>query len=478
MRRPTVFIALAALAALLASMVVYSSLKKRDAAVQEAMAKTTHIVVAATDIPLGSKIDAGQVKMVRWSADSIPEGSYTNPGQIIGAFVKTQFVTGEPIVASRLFLGQKTAGVLPLLIPPGMRAVSVPVDEVSDVAGFVLPHTHVDILVSLQASGGGKPLAKIVLQNVEVLAIAQEVEKKKDEPESVKVVTLLVTPQEAERLALASREGSLRLAMRNYTDNKIVLTTGSDVDQLLHSYSEPEPPPVMPAQAHPAPAPRPVHQFDIEIMRDGKTSESVTFVSEAMADDASPRKRHGENVSAIDDSFKPLKNNPNPDSGSSGAPSGSANPPPSAPPQPSTSNSPTAQDTTNQGSGAISVPTAPPDAGRVAEITIPSADGKADAALDGRSKSKVPQTTVVSEEAAKVADSRSYGADSNKPTAPISKTETPAASNSAGFVGGDSPIIKASDSENSKPAPKTIEVPDEGEDTSASHADAGGAVAK
>jgi len=475
MRRPTVFIALAALAALLASMVVYSSLKKRDAAVQEAMAKTTHIVVAATDIPLGSKIDAGQVKIVRWSADAIPEGSFTNPGQVVGAFVKSQFVTNEPIVASKLFLGQKTAGVLPLLIPPGMRAVSVPVDEVSDIAGFVLPHTHVDVLVSLQAAGGGKPFSKIVLQNVEVLAIAQEVEKKRDEPESVKVVTLLVTPQEAERVALASREGTLRLAMRNYTDNKIVLTTGSDVDQLLHSYSEVEPPPVMPAQTHSAPAPRPMRQFDIEIMRDGKTSESVTFVSEAMADEASPRKRNGESVSAIDDSFKALKNNP--DSGSAGATSGPANPPasPPVPPAAPSLNSPASEDTARPATGAISVPTAPPDAGRVAEVTIPSADARTESALDAKSKSEVPRTTVVSEEAVKVAKPDSAGAkDSNA----VSKAEGAAPGNSAGFVGGESPIVKASESENSRPTPKTIEVPDDDEQSSAGHADAGGAVAR
>ena len=127
---------------------------------------------------------------------------------------------------------------MPLLIPPGMRAVSVQVDEVSDIAGFILPHAHVDILVAVSNQGGGqgdKPFSKIVLQNVEVLAVAQEVEKKKDEPELVKVVTVLVTPQDAERLALATREGVLHLAMRNYADTKIVLTSGTDVDELLAS---------------------------------------------------------------------------------------------------------------------------------------------------------------------------------------------------------------------------------------------------
>jgi hypothetical protein len=194
---------------------------------------------------------------------------------------------------------------MPLLIPPGMRAVSVQVDEVSDIAGFILPHAHVDILVAVSNQGNGqadKPFSKIVLQNVEVLAVAQEIEKKKDEPELVKVITVLVTPQDAERLALATREGVLRLAMRNYSDTKIVLTSGTNVDELLHQYSL-SVAPVMPAQHAEAAAPvyRPQPKFQIQIYRDGKSSESVSFVREALAD---VRHRHssagpGEGYSAV-----------------------------------------------------------------------------------------------------------------------------------------------------------------------------------
>src|ERR1700730_19398820 len=118
MKRPVIFVALAGIAAMLASVVVYSALKKREAEVQKAMVKTIYIVVAATDMPLGSKIDPGQLKLARWSAESIPDGAFTNPGQVVGAFVKNQFVTNEAIVAPNLFLGQKTAGVMALLVPP------------------------------------------------------------------------------------------------------------------------------------------------------------------------------------------------------------------------------------------------------------------------------------------------------------------------------------------------------------------------
>src|SRR5260370_16864949 len=122
----------------------------------------------------------------------------------------------------------------PLLIPAGMRSMSVPVDEVSDIAGFVLPGAHVDILVAISdKSTGGAPFSKIVLQNVEVLAVAQEIEEAKDEPKVVKVVTVLVTPEEAERLSLASHDGTLRLALRNYKDKKILMTNASNLVTLL-----------------------------------------------------------------------------------------------------------------------------------------------------------------------------------------------------------------------------------------------------
>jgi len=306
MRRPMVFVLLAGLAAMLASVMVYSALKRREADVQRAMAHNVQVVVASYDLPLGSRIELGEVKMARWSADSVPEGSYTDPKQVIGSYVKNSLVANEPIVQAKLFTGDKTAGVMPLLIPFGMRAVSVPVDEVSDIAGFVLPHTRVDVLVAISSGEGNqKEFSKVVLQNVEVLAVAQEVEQKKDEPTVVKVVTLLVSPQESERLALASHAGSLRLAMRNYNDNKIVLTSGSDVAQMLRAYSMTPEVPVMAAQPeHHAvvAAPRRRQSVDVEILRNGKSSESVSFVNEAAADTGSATKsRHARKAVTADD---------------------------------------------------------------------------------------------------------------------------------------------------------------------------------
>ncbi len=289
MKRPVAFVVLAGVAALLASVLVYSALKKREAEVQEAKLTTVELVVAAHDLPLGAKIDPTAVKMVRWSRDSVPPGSFTDIGPVLNAFVKGAIVENEPLVGTKLFMGEKTAGVMPLLIPPGMRAMSVPVDEVSDIAGFVMPHARVDILVALSSTGGTtqKSFSKVVLQNVEVLAVAQEIEGKRDEPEVAKVVTVLVTPQDAEKLALATHEGTLRLAMRNYNDDKIVMTAGSDVEGMLRSFSSV---PVMaqqPLDGHMALAVHVKPQVQIEIMRDGKTRQSVRFVREAALGPAS-----------------------------------------------------------------------------------------------------------------------------------------------------------------------------------------------
>ncbi len=286
MKRPIVFVILAAMGAMLAAIVVFSAIRKRESEVQRAMAHSVEVVVAANDIPIGTKIDSSAVKLVRWARDSVPQGAFTDPQSLIGSFAKSGFVAGEPMVASKLFMGQMTSGVMPLLIPAGMRAMSVPVDEVSDIAGFVAPHTRVDILVAIAGTGPGEPsFSRIVLQNIEVLAVAQEIEHAKDQPEVVKVVTLLVSPADAEKLTLASREGLLRLAMRNYSDSKIVATRGIGLPDLLHRGGGPggldSTVPLMQIQPAPAMTARAAHSppaFRIEVMRDGKSAEAMTFV--------------------------------------------------------------------------------------------------------------------------------------------------------------------------------------------------------
>ena len=282
MRKPTMFFVLTGFAAMLAAMVVYWALKSKEAEVEQAKVRMVEVAVAAHDLALGTKIDAGAVKMVRWPREAMPVGASSDSRAFLGSVVKVAFLENEPLVASKLFAGEKTAGVLPLLIPTGMRAMSVPVDEVGDISGFVLPHARVDVLVALSESGSGNR-AKIVLENIEVLAVAQTIEQTKDEPRVEKVVTMLVTPEEAERLALASHEGALRLAMRNYNDSKIVLTPGTDVPGVLKAYSNrPLPaPPLQGAQGAGHSIVRPPQPVEVEVMRNGQSREAIEFVNDA-----------------------------------------------------------------------------------------------------------------------------------------------------------------------------------------------------
>ena len=312
MRRPVIFVLLAGFAALVAALVVYSALKKREKEVQEAMAQSVNIVVASHDLTIGSKLDQNSTKMTRWSKDSVPPGAFTDAGSVMGQYTKTGFVENEPIVADRLFSGIKNAGVLPLLIPNGMRAMSVPVDEVSDISGFVLPHTHVDIVVTVSGGGPtGGPYSKIVLQNVEVLATAQDIEKINDQPQVVHTITVLVTPQDAERLALASGQGGLRLAMRNYDDSKVVNTSGSNIEQMLHGFGSP-PMPTQVVQGQPRPIyvrPRPrAKPVQVEVLRNGKSSETVSFIrsggGSAPPPEPAPEPPADANSSAADSDYK------------------------------------------------------------------------------------------------------------------------------------------------------------------------------
>jgi pilus assembly protein CpaB len=311
MRRPIVFVLLAGFAALVAALVVYSALKQRERATQLALVQSVNIVVASHDLTIGTKLDQNSTKMTRWSRDSVPPGAFTDPGSVMGQYTKTGFVENEPIVADRLFSGIKNAGVLPLLVPNGMRAMSVPVDEVADISGFVLPHTHVDIVVTV---GGGGPTggaySKIVLQNVEVLATAQDIEKINDQPQVVHTITVLVTPQDAERLALASGQGGLRLAMRNYDDSKVVNTSGSNIEQMLHGFGGAQ----MPTQVVQG-QPRPVYQrprprakpVQVEVLRNGKSSESVSFIRSgggSTAAEPAPEPPADANSSAADSDYK------------------------------------------------------------------------------------------------------------------------------------------------------------------------------
>jgi pilus assembly protein CpaB len=189
---------------------------------------TQPVVVAVNDLDVGAEIKPEDVKVIRWPKDSVPAQAMSDPKEAIGRGVITPLIQNEPLLPSKL--SSKEAGPgLPPAIPPGLRALSVKVNEVIGVAGYVLPGTRVDVLATVNPSGNnGDVTSKVVLTNVQVLASGTKIERdvEKGKPVPVSVVTLLVAPEESERLTLAATEGKIQLALRNPLDKSIPSTPG------------------------------------------------------------------------------------------------------------------------------------------------------------------------------------------------------------------------------------------------------------
>src|SRR5437899_6988258 len=156
MRRSAIFPIVALLLASVAAFAVHSALRAKDARIAAALAQTTDVLVAAHDLPFGTKLSFDEVRVVKWPRDVLPPGAIDKPATVVGSTVKQAIAANEPILETKLAGADRKAGLLPLLIPPNMRAMSVAVDEVADISGFVLPHARVDILATY-AQGNGVP---------------------------------------------------------------------------------------------------------------------------------------------------------------------------------------------------------------------------------------------------------------------------------------------------------------------------------
>src|SRR5579864_7470914 len=197
------------------SFVVYKNVLSRSNASNE---PGSDVIVAAGDLQVGSKLQDGDIRMVKVPASVVALNSFRTKSQIIGRGVILPIQRGEFILPSKLAAENAGSG-LPSLIPPGMRAVSVRVNEVVAVAGFVIPGTRVDVLLTGNPRGTDEPLTTTVLENVEVLAAGQKQQRSSQgEPQSVPVITLLVSPEDAQKLTMASNEGRIQLALRNPLD--------------------------------------------------------------------------------------------------------------------------------------------------------------------------------------------------------------------------------------------------------------------
>jgi pilus assembly protein CpaB len=295
MSRRLIFFLFTIVLALVLALMVRSALKSKEAKIQALRQSTVYIVVAVHALSPGDTVDSAALRLVAWPRDLMPPGAFTSLEGLTGKVVKNSLSVNQPLVAAALLAPEKTGGVLPLLIPEGMRAMSIAVDDVSDMAGFVLPHSRVDVLVSVAPGGGpnaepgsGGDLTKIVLQNIEVLAAAQTLEAGTDQSHIAKVVTLLVTPEQSERLAAASRLGTLQLAMRNFTDQQQPVTHGISVAGLVGA-----PLSIPPPEAAPPPVAAPVtalptghYRFRpraagkaVEVIRNGTDHQTIDFLA-------------------------------------------------------------------------------------------------------------------------------------------------------------------------------------------------------
>jgi pilus assembly protein CpaB len=196
------------------SLFVYKNLQGRPATVEAG----ADVIVAADDIQVGSRVEEHDVRIARFPASGLPPGAYTKRSQVMGRGVIIPISKGEFVLPSKLAPENAGAG-LPALIPPGMRAVSVRVNEVVSVAGFVGPGTRVDVLLTGTPNGSSESQTTTVLQNVAVIASGQRLERNAaGEAQSTPVITLLASPEDAERLTLASSEGKIQLVLRNPLD--------------------------------------------------------------------------------------------------------------------------------------------------------------------------------------------------------------------------------------------------------------------
>ncbi len=217
-RTRLLMIAVLALAlGLAAAAVVYKNLQSRVAAGAD---QGVEVIVAADDLQVGARVEDHDIKTVRLSGGDLPAGAPRRKADVLGHGVIIPISKGDFILQSKL-AGENAGVGLPSLIPPGMRAVSVRVNEVVSVAGFVTPGTRVDVLLTGTPNGAAEPQTTTVLQNVAVLASGHTLERTATgEAQNTPVITLLVSPDDAQRLTLASSQGHIQLALRNPLDTK------------------------------------------------------------------------------------------------------------------------------------------------------------------------------------------------------------------------------------------------------------------
>jgi pilus assembly protein CpaB len=274
------FVVLAVLLGLAAAFVVFLYLNQQSAA-SVTTRTTSPVVVAASDLTFGTKLERPMLKVVNYPKDSVPVGAYTTLDSVEGPTTKIFLATREPVLATKL---SSVGGGLSMLVRPQYRASSVTVNYVSSVSGFVVPGDRVDVLVTIdkQESQTQNATTTTILQNIEVLAAGVKTTQKdkEDKPNTdLQAVTLLVAPEEAEKMALAMHEGKIHLTLRNPEDADTLKLASVRTSQILGL----PPPSATPRPSaprtqvvyrdRPVPMPVPEEPHKVRVIKAGKGSD-------------------------------------------------------------------------------------------------------------------------------------------------------------------------------------------------------------
>jgi pilus assembly protein CpaB len=285
--RAVIVVAILAVAiAVVASVALYNYLKSKETElreVREAAVATEKVVVVTREIPIGTPVEGTQVRVADWPKANVPKGAFSSTEAVTGRVALQTLMEGDIITEPKLRPTEGPPGIMTYKIPEGHRAMTVAVDQVSGVAGFITPGSMVDIVLTTATGDRRGPMSKIIFQNVPVLATGQIIETKEGEPQIVPTVTLDVTPDDAERLATATSEGQLRLLLRRVGDTEMAMTRGATVTQVISEVSRPTRKGVkrVAARAPVRRKPRTV-SVSVEVWRDeAKTVESFKVRKEA-----------------------------------------------------------------------------------------------------------------------------------------------------------------------------------------------------
>jgi pilus assembly protein CpaB len=290
--KPFILLGTAVVVALVTSVLIYNWLQRKSKAEIPEM-QTQSVAVAATNLSWGTILTKDMIRVTPFLKTSLPEGYFSDPASLVGRVLTSPVKANEPIFETKLAPTSVKTGGVAAVVSPKKRAIAVKVDKVIGVSGFIHPNNRVDVLVTLATGKTPTSITKTVLENILVLAAGPEFEAKgkEEKPSPVDVVTLEVTPEEAEKLALAATEGKILLTLRNFSDTEDVMTKGMTIPTLLASYSGysavSETKPVATVSTRrPASSKTPTHvtekkaesekqkPFVVEVIKGGKSSET------------------------------------------------------------------------------------------------------------------------------------------------------------------------------------------------------------